>query len=95
MSINTTVAQGNAYATVNGTSWAEGMKMASEANAKAAAEREAADQARLAQGTSPAYMAKYAANLAATGRLTRKERAAIRRALDLGKTVPAELVEAL
>lgn len=47
-----------------------------------------------AQGTGRKSLAKYEANLTVNGRLTRREVAAVRRAINAGKTVPAALVAA-
>lgn len=51
----------------------------------------AIEGAKFAAGTGRKSLRRYSANLSERGRLTRREVAAIRRAIELGKAVPAEL----
>ncbi len=48
-----------------------------------------------AKGTGPKSLARYEAHLSETGRLTRREVSAVRRALALGRDVPDALLAAV
>lgn len=85
-----------AFARANpGMGYREARRLAEEAAAEHHAQweqRKANVEAnRMQRGTGPKYIARYERTFADTGRLTRAEKSAVRRAIMLGKTVPETL----